>query len=81
MLRHLKDFRSGVYFEDINDEFLAKFELALIAKGLSNNYTHKSMMDIKTFLNWATKKGYNKKIMPIKHTSSVSVTKLKRTAR
>ena len=60
MLRHLKEFRSGVYFEDINDEFLAKFELALIAKGLSNNYTHKSMMDIKTFLNWATKKGYNK---------------------
>lgn len=60
MLRHLKEFRSGIYFEDINDEFLAKFELALIAKGLSNNYTHKSMMDIKTFLNWATKKGYNK---------------------
>lgn len=60
MLRHLSDFRQGMFFEDINDDLLAKFELSLIAKGLSNNYVFKSMKDIRTFLNWATRKGYNK---------------------
>lgn len=60
MLRHLQGFSSGIYFEDIDDEFLSKFELHLIGKGLSNNYTHKSMKDIKSFLNWAFKKGYNR---------------------
>ncbi len=37
-----------------------KFELFLIGKGLSNNYTHQSMKTIKVFLNWAFKKGYNR---------------------
>ncbi len=60
MRRHLLEFRAGLYFEDITDDMLAKFELFLIGKGLSNNYTFKSMMDIKTFLNWATRKGYNR---------------------
>lgn len=60
MLRHLSDFRQDLFFEDINDDLLAKFELSLIAKGLSNNYVFKSMKDIRTFLNWATRKGYNK---------------------
>lgn len=60
MLRHLMDFKSNLYFEDLSDDMLAKFELFLIGKGLSNGYTYKSMTDIKTFLNWASKKGYNK---------------------
>ena len=62
MLNHLKDFRKTLYFEDINHDLLYKFEAHLIGKKLSNNYTHKSMKDIKTFLNWATKNGYNKTI-------------------
>ena len=40
MLRHLNDFKAGLYFEDVNDDLLARFELFLIGKGLSNNYTH-----------------------------------------
>lgn len=62
MLRHLNEFKATIYFEDVNDDLLARFELFLIGKGLSNNYTHKSMMDIKTFFNWATKRGYNKNL-------------------
>ena len=62
MQKHLSEFRSTLYFEDINDELLAKFELFLIGKGLSNGYVFKSMKDIKTFLNWATKKGYNRNL-------------------
>lgn len=62
MLKHLLDFRATLYFEDINDELLAKFELFLIGKGLSNGYVFKSMKDIKTFLNWATMKGYNRNL-------------------
>ena len=60
MLRHIREFRPNMYFEDITDDLLAKFELYLIGKGLSNSYTFKSMKDIKTFLNWATKKGFNR---------------------
>jgi len=60
MLRHLTDFRGGLYFEDVNDDLLAKFELFLVGKGLANGYVSKSMRDILTFLNWATRKGYNK---------------------
>ena len=60
MLRHMVDFRQSIYFEDITEDFLAKLELFLIGKGLSNNYTYKCMKDIKGFLNWAAKKGYNK---------------------
>ncbi len=62
MRKHLSGFRATLYFEDINDELLAKFELYLIGKRLSNSYVFKSMKDIKTFLNWATKKGYNRNI-------------------
>lgn len=62
MRKHLSGFRTILYFEDINDELLAKVELYLIGKGLSNSYVFKSMKDIKTFLNWATKKGYNRNI-------------------
>ncbi len=60
MLRHLSEFKTTLYFEDVNDDLLARFELSLINKGLSNNYCYKSMKDIKTFFNWATKRGYNK---------------------
>lgn len=60
MLRHLNDFKTGLYFEDVNDDLLAHFEFFLIGKGLSNNYTHQSMKTIKSFFNWATKKGYNR---------------------
>ena len=60
LLRHLNDFKAGLYFEDVNDDLLARFELFLIGKGLSNNYTHQSMKTIKGFFNWATKKGYNR---------------------
>ena len=56
MRKHLSGFRATLYFEDINDELLAKFELYLIGKRLSNSYVFKSMKDIKTFLNWATKR-------------------------
>ena len=60
MLRHLREFRPNMYFEDITDDLLAKFELYLIGKEPSNSYTFKSMKDFKTFLNWATKKGFNR---------------------
>lgn len=60
MLRHLNEFKSGLFFEDVNDDLLARFELFLIGKGLSNNYTHQSMKTIKGFFNWATKKGMNR---------------------
>ena len=39
---------------------MAKFEFFLVGKGLANGYVSKSMRDILTFLNWATRKGYNK---------------------
>lgn len=60
MLRHLGEFKATLYFEDVNDDLLARFELFLINKGLSNNYCYKAMKDIKTFFNWATKRDYNK---------------------
>lgn len=62
MLRHLNDFRPGLYFEDITDDLLVNFELFLIGKGLSNNYTHQSMKTIKVFLNWAFKNGFNRNV-------------------
>ncbi len=49
-----------MYFEDITDEILVKFELYLIGKGLSSSYTFKPMKGIKIFLNWATKRGFNR---------------------
>lgn len=60
MIRHLLDFKRQLYFEDVTEELLTKFESHLIGKGLSNSYVHKSMKDIKTFLNWATQMGYNR---------------------
>lgn len=61
MIRHLQDFKRELYFEDVNENLLNAFVQFLITtKGLSNPYVAKSIMDIKTFLNWATRKGYNK---------------------
>lgn len=60
MVRHFAAFNPRLYFEDITEELLERFEIYLISKGLSNNYVYKSMKDIKTFFNWASKKGYNK---------------------
>ena len=60
MIRHLEGYKRQLYFEDMTDITLSKFESYLIGKGLSNSYVHKSMKDIKTFLNWATQMGYNK---------------------
>lgn len=56
MCRHLADFNHSLYFEDITDELLARFEMFLIKKKFSNSYTYKSMKYIKTLLNWATKR-------------------------
>ncbi|NDW11973.1 site-specific integrase [Bacteroides sp. 214] len=60
MIRHLEGFKRQLYFEDVTEELLSKFESYLIGKNLSNSYVHKSMKDIKTFLNWATQMGYNR---------------------
>lgn len=60
MKAHLAGFRVGLYFEDLSVEMIEKFELHLIGKGLTNSYVTKSMVDIKTFLNWASAKGFNK---------------------
>lgn len=61
MIRHLQDFKRELYFEDVNENLLNGFvQFLIVGKGLSNPYVAKSMMDIKTFLNWATRKGYNK---------------------
>lgn len=60
MIRHLEGFKRQLYFEDVTEELLTKFESYLIGKGLSNAYVFKSMKDIKTFLNWATQMGYNR---------------------
>lgn len=60
MIKHLEGFKRQLYFEDMTEETLTKFELYLIGKGLSNSYVYKSMKDIKTFLNWATQMGYNR---------------------
>lgn len=59
MIRHIIGFRKQLYFEDMTEETLQKLEMYLVGKNLSNSYVHKSMKDIKTFLNWATKMGYN----------------------
>ena len=80
MLRHLSEFKATLYFEDVNDDLLARFELFLINKGLSNNYCYKSMKDIKTFFNWATKRGYNKN-MAYSRIHRDSAMRLNRTAR
>ena len=63
MLRQLNEFKSGLYFVDVNDDLLARFVLFLIGKGLSNNYTYQSMQTIKGFFNRATKKGYNRNMV------------------
>lgn len=59
LLAHIKDFRAGIYFEDISVEWLNDFELFLVKKGLTNSYVYKSMVDMRTFLNIATKRGFN----------------------
>ena len=68
MRKHLSGFRATLYFEDINDELLAKFELYLIGKRFSNSYVFKSMKDIKTFLNWPLKRA----ITAISNTKAIS---------
>ena len=63
MLNHVKGFQKGLYFEDITDEWLSKFELYMIRKNLSNNYVSKSITDLKSFLNWAYRKGHNHNLL------------------
>ncbi|MDE5822079.1 MAG: site-specific integrase [Paramuribaculum sp.] len=62
ILNHLTEYRATLSFEDIDDESLYKLELFLVNKGFSNSYVFKCMRDVKTFLNWATKKGYNRNL-------------------
>lgn len=63
-LMHLKDYSAkygAIDYEDINTEFLGKFQRFLYSppKSLSNNYTLKLIQNLKLFLNEAYENGYN----------------------
>lgn len=66
-LNHLRDFgkwsRYTVEFESINDAFLDKY-LQFFISGLkhNNNTISRNVRILKSFLNWATKRGYNNKL-------------------
>lgn len=63
IIAHLQNYKKQLYFEDITEDVLNGFVRYLITeKGLSNTYIVKLIKDIKWFLNWAAKKGYNRTI-------------------
>lgn len=58
---HLLEYKPSVDFADINEEFFAGFVNFLTdTKKHRNTYIAKNIHDLKWFLNWATKRGYNK---------------------
>lgn len=61
MIAHLQNFKKQLYFEDITVDLLNAFVRYLITeKKHSNSYIAKSIKDVKWFLNWAARKGYNR---------------------
>lgn len=63
IIAHLQSFKKQLYFEDITEDSLNAFVRFLITeKRHSNTYIAKLVKDVKWFLNWAAKKGYNRTI-------------------
>lgn len=68
MIEHLNAFRQGIYFEDLTLDFLNRFVQYLLTKEpskskekkLTNGTVLKMVKTLKWFLNWATKRKYNK---------------------
>lgn len=60
-LSHLQGFKSKLYFEDMTEETLNAFVRHLTYEcNLSNPSTIKNVKNIRWFMSWATKRGYNK---------------------
>ncbi len=58
-----KDTNSRLEFNNITQEFYDKLlDYCFKKKEYKNNYTGKLIKDLKAFLNWATERGYNKKL-------------------
>lgn len=63
MMNLLKEFKPTLFFEDMTEDFFTKYVSFLIdEKQHINSYVNKSLKDIKWFLNWATRKGYNRNL-------------------
>ena len=67
ILTHLKTFsrvkRYTLEFDSINSEFYHKFiDYFIVDCGHTNNTINRTLKTFKTFLNWATKEGYNQKL-------------------
>lgn len=61
LIAHIQGFKKHIEFDDITEDFLNAFIRYLInEKNLSNTYVVKLTKNFKTFMNWATKKGFNK---------------------
>lgn len=63
MMNLLKEYKPNLYFEDVTEAFIANYLNWLIEeKEHINSYVFKTWKDIKWFLNWATRRGYNKNL-------------------
>ena len=63
LIAHIQGFKKRIEFGDITEDFLNAFIRYLInEKDLSNPYIVKLIKNFKTFMNWATKKGFNKNL-------------------
>lgn len=63
LISHIQGYRKHIEFDDITEDFFNAFIRYLInEKNLSNPYIVKLIKNFKTFMNWATKKGFNKTI-------------------
>jgi integrase len=67
LMNHLANFeslyKSKLTFEIIDLNFFDKFfDYSLKHANLTNNSFHKRIIQLKSFLNWATERGYNKKL-------------------
>lgn len=68
MIEHLNGFRRGLYFEDITSDFMNRFVQYLLTKApskskkdkLTNSTVTKMIKTFKWFMNWATRKKYNR---------------------
>lgn len=61
LISHIQGFKKHIEFDDINEDLLNAFVRYLINdKNLSNPYIVKLIKNFKTFMNWATRKGFNK---------------------
>ena len=68
MVEHLTAFRKGAFFEDVTVDFLNKFVQFLLTKDpsrskkdkLTNSTVTKMIKNLKWFMNWATRRKYNK---------------------